>query len=724
MAKAKHELAKNKKQALEQRADPPPIELKSDAFGPEEQKKVVKMVVQDIASAEIDMAGWIDKKSEDTKHYLGAKPSELEDLDKEDWQGDRNLGLCASVCDAYQATLLQTCWNPETIRFKHTEVGSPQNKQNLETVAKWMVDRSEMDYFPEIDDYIHNRITLGVSFAEVHWKVWHEWIDKRILNVSTNKYKIKTEKKRFEKAELTNIANPEDLMFVDFGKNLQSLPWVIHVWHKYASEIWEDRKKEIYKNIDEKWIDEMRTIKYPKNTKIEEARTDELGEAGYDNIDDLRDHPVDVYVWYGWYEKDGKREKYRFAIEPQTQTFLSGKPLRKITRNGKYPFTGGPLIRIPGHVRGKSIPALIAPIVNAFNNIYNQKSDFQYVTNCPFGFYNPAISEGYTQQEFKIKPMTLFPVDGNPTDNVYVPNLARSMAWAVEDINILMELLERLTGAASFFMTNRQGVSGTATRDIMIQEKSETRFGQWVMRLNYDICELINVSIGLYQDWAPPKLGDRILNDEGQQVIRNFSIDAIRGGFSAIMSPDFLSGSKTLEKQVALWGFENLVNTIWLDPRINPTGNYNLVADTARKVMGEQDVERYLGKRPKVLQGSSDEVEQEWGRFMNGEDFDPIAGEDPAEHFMGHMKQHDEKYYKLDEEYRPIFDRHLMKSSINFVNYLKKIQNEQASNMMAMGMIGQGQGGPGIQPGVPVMQPGQQAQSNVQAGGPVGGQQI
>lgn len=701
MAK-KNEKQKEKEQKLTQRPSPPEMDLKSDDFGATEQEKIIKMVIQDIESSEQNMSGWVDQKQTDIKHYMGAKPSELEGLEKDDWQSDRNLGLCASVCDAYQATLLQTCWNPSTIHFKPTRVESAQNKQNLEYFARWMVDRNEMDFFPEIDDYLHNRITLGTSFAEIHWKVWYEWVDERILNKKTNKYRTKTTKKRFEKAEINNIANVDDLMFVDFGNDIQKLPFIIHVLHKYASEIYEAKEREMYKNVDKKWIENMRTMKYPKEKKIQRVRAEELGEVYYEDIDDLRDFPVDVYVWYGWYKKNNRREKYRFVVEPQSRTFLSGKPLRKVTRNGKYPFTGGPLIRVPGHIRGKSIPSLIAPIVNAFNNIYNQKSDFQYVTNCPFGFYNPAMSEGYAKEEFVLKPMTLFPVEGSPTDNVYVPNLARSMAWAADDISILMELLERLTGAASFFMTNSKNVSGTATRDIMIQEKSETRFGKWVMRLNYDICELINVALGFYQDWAPPDLGDRILNDEGQQVIRQFSVKAIRGSYSATMSPDFHSGSKTLEKQVALWGFENLVNTIWLDPRINPSGNWNLVADTARKVMGVDDVERYIGKEPAAVQGSSDEVTQEWGRFMNGEEFDPIEGEDPAEHFIGHMKQKEEKYYKLDEEYRAAFDKHLMKTSVNFVKFLKQIQSEQASNMVAMNMINQGQQG---QPQQPMQQP-------------------
>ena len=690
---------RTKERELTSKPNPPEINLNSGDFSEAEQKKIVEMIIRDLDSATENEKGWIGNKVMDLKHYNGEKPSVLEGTKKAAWQSDRNLGLCAAVCDAYQASILQTCWNPTTIHFVPTEVEKSHNKQNLEKFAKWMVGRHEMNFFPEIDDYIHNRITQGFSIAEVKWKVYYEWVDERILEPEKNKYKVETKYRRFERAEIKNIANLEDIKFVDFGNDIQDLPFIVHVWHKFASEIWEGREKDVYKNVTKKWLEDMRSIKYPNEKETAREKAEQLGELYYEDITDLRDLAIDIYVWYGWYEHGGRREKYRFVVEPQSRTFLSGTPLRKITRRGEYPFVGGPLIRIPGHIRGKSIPSLISSIVNAFNNVFNQKSDFQYVTNCPFGFYSPAASEGYVSEKFELTPMTLYPVEGKPTDSAYIPNLARSMAWAVEDINILMELLERLTGAASFFMSNQRGVSGTATRDVIIQEKAETRFGKWIMRMSYDITELINMSIGLYQDWAPPKLGDRILNDEGQQVIRNFSINSIYGQYTAHMSPDFINGSKTMAKEVALWGFQSLSQTLWLDPRINPVGNWNLVADTAKKIMGIDDPERYLGREPKDPNAFSLQVDEEWSRFLNGEDFDPIEGENPIEHFQGHMRQKEEKYYDLDKEYRPIFDKHLTKTVANFVNYLRKVQEQQMANTMAMGMIQQRQqGGQGAMP--------------------------
>jgi len=85
-------------------------------------------------------------------------------------------------------------------------------------------------------------------------------------------------------------------------------------------------------------------------------------------------------------------------------------------------------------------------------------------------------------------------------------------------------MLERLTGAASYFMSNQKGVSGTATRDNIINEKSETRFGLWVNRIIEEITEAITMFINMYQDWAPPTLGERVLGEDGKKIFPNLSV--------------------------------------------------------------------------------------------------------------------------------------------------------------------------------------------------------
>jgi hypothetical protein len=74
---------------------------------------------------------------------------------------------------------------------------------------------------------------------------------------------------------------------------------------------------------------------------------------------------------------------------------------------------------------------------------------------------------------------------------------------------------------------------------------------------------------------------------------------------------------------------------------------------------------------------------------MNGEDFDPPEGETmlALQHLQGHMKQKEEKYDQLSEEHRPNFDAHLFKTIINYMKFIRNIQQETISNAMAGNMI-------------------------------------
>lgn len=675
-------------------------ELESDKIGQEEARKIVRMVMDDYEAGYYAMGDWLKKKVEDVQHYHSEKPSVIEGLTKKGWQSDRNLGMCPATCDIYQATLLSTCWNPDTLHFVATEKNDVDNKDRVEKFTKWGVSKAESNLFPEVDEFIHNRIVQGFSIFKVYWKVWYEWVDRRIPKKDGG-HTIKTEKMRFEKGVVENISDLEDIIMPRYGKRIQDLPWFIHVIHKTSEEVLDCGKRGIFNNIDKKFVESLKAVcvkERGRETRNEKENQMGLAEA---TEQDLRVFPVDLYEWYGNYTKGNRTEKYRFTVEPYTETLLSAKPLRKITRTGKVPFVGGAFIKIPGFIRGRSLPRLIAPVINALNNVFNQKSDFQYVTNIPFGFAN--FAEGYTKQTFEVIPGAIFPTDGDPKEQVYFPNLSRSMAWAHQDITLLFEILEKLTGAASYFMSSERQASTSATRDMIMSEKSETKFGLWVKRIQVDICEAITMWLSMYQDWAPPNLGERVLGEDGKQLIRNLSIESLRGSYDARMTPDITSGSKTLERQTQMWAFENLpAISPWVNPQINPRGNWMLTADTLR-MMGKEDVERYIGPEPPQSLGKSDIVEDEWTRFMQGEEVDTVDGEDPMEHLVGHMAQKEEKYNDLDVEYRLNFDRHLFKTMLNFQKFIQQQTQEKMANTMALRMMT-----PQPQQQQPVRQPVQQ----------------
>ena len=685
---------------------PPRLEPEetTDVFQPDEQGKIVDIIVKDAENDIQRKSEWLDQRELDIQHYNCEKPSIIENLTKKKWQSDRNLGLCPAIVDMYHAVLLSTCWNKDTLTFVATEENDIDNKNNLERFTKAILE-SECNVEPEIDDYVSNKLKLGFGALKIYWKVWHEWVDKRIPNKKTGKLEIKTENMRFEKG-IIECVEGDDLLFPDFKKNLQSQPHIIHIVHIYGQDLLDMVSDGKIKNFDEEKLNKLKgRILDSRKSQLKEEQANQLGLTDITE-EDVKRMEIDCHEWYGTYKKGRKREKYRFLIEPFTQTFLAGKPLRKIVRTGKWPFVGGAFIKAPGFTLGKSLVRLIAPIVNAFNNIWNQTSDYQTVSNIPYGYHK--ASEGYTQQTYELEPGVSYPTEGNPAEDIYHPNLQRSYAWKYTDFQVLSELLEKLTGAAAYFLTNQRNASGTATRDTIVNQKSEVKFSLWVGRTINEISEAVTMLVNMYQDWAPPTLASRILGKDGKKLFPNLSVQTLRGNYDAKMSPNLAAGSRAFEQQMMTLLSEKLSQTIWLDPRVNPKGNWTIWADTI-KAYGQYNPERWLGPEPKIEMGKSQEVEDEWYRFMQGEDFDPPMGENTMEHYIGHTQQKEEKYFDLDEEYRANFDKHLFKTELALRDFIRKRQEEMMANNMAMAMIDnkkrgiadeiESGGEPGSQPG-------------------------
>lgn len=658
---------------------PPSIE--TNKFSPREQKEIVKIVIQDAMSDIEAMAVWLQDRKLDVQMYEGDKPSKLENLQKKDWQSDRNLGMTAATCDSYQATLLATCWNPDTLTFKDSKENEIDRKDDIAEFSKWGLGRSEADAIQEVDDFIHNRISQGFSVFKVYWKVWYQWIDRRIPKKNrkgdTIGYDIKTEEMRFEKGVIENIAHLEDFLTPTHGRNIQELDHCIHVLHLTGEDLMDYADRNIFINVDEQYIAKLRQACFDYRLKsLGKEKAEQLGLKTPGDITnvDLRVFPVDVYEWYGMYTKNGRTERYRFHVEPTTQTFHAGKPLRKVPgcRTGKYPFVGGAFIRRPGFLRGKSLPRLIMNLMNALNNVFNQKSDFQYVENCPFGFHKP--DENYDKQQFDLKPGVSYPTED--PKNINFPNISRSMAWAEADIRLLLELLERMTGAAAYFMSNNAGVSGTATRDAIINEKSETRFGIWVRRIGDDIAEAIDMWVSMYQDCAPPGLAERVIGEDGKKLFPNLSIETLQGNYTSYMAPDIVGGSKTMKKQIFGMAYQMSLTSPWMSPQINPRGNWQWFADM-NKAMGLMNIEDYMPPKPPADYGTGKTIDKLWQQFAQGETPDVDPSMNAMEVMAGLSKKiMDGDIFKLDEEYRPNLESYMLKLMVAVREQMKKAQEQ------------------------------------------------
>ena len=671
------------------------FDIKTDKFESDEQKKIVEMICEDI-KADIEVQkDWVEERKKDELMKSGGKPSDIEGLTKKAWQSNRNLGITGAVCESINASLVATCWNPDSIHYVATEKNDIDNKDNRERFAKWAVGKNEMNFTPQADDYVNNKTSQGWAIFKVYYDVWFEWIDRMIPNKGKDgrpngTYKTEIEKKRFEKVVIENKNDLDDILVPRYGCEIQKLPHIIDTLHLTGDKIQEYSDNKVFDNVDDGLINNLKGIAL--NYKKKGLEAEKAKQLSINDVTDadMKALPIDVHEWYGYYKKDNKRERYRFRIEKETKTFLSGKPLRKITPDGKYPFVGGPFIRKPGQLKGESLPHDIKDPTNALNSIFNQKQDFQYVTNCPFGFHR--AQEGYTKSAYDLEPGISYPTEGNPNESVFFPNIQRSMAWAQYDIELLFQVIEKKTGAASYFLTS-ESKGATLGRDKIVEAKSQTRFGRWVTGIQDEFCEAISMGVDLYARFAPKNLAERILGEDAKQLFPNFSRETIRYKGDARMEPDIIAGSKAYEKQLMMWGFSNLQQTIWFNPQVNPKGNWLLVRDTM-KGMGYPAPDRYMPPEPQAEMGTSRTIDDIWARLMQGEVVEVDPNWNIPEILAGLYKKKGEKYFDLDKEYRPNFDNLIFQVEQAMRMFVKKLAEQAISDNIAKSIIAQNPQGP------------------------------
>jgi hypothetical protein len=651
----------------------------SDKFSPKEQKEIVDKIILLLDKERGNLSEWIEKKKKSLKMSYNSSPSEIENLSKKDWMSDRNIGFCGATCDAIRTTLFSTCYNPDSIHAQPTEKNDVDRAGNVEKFIKAIVTDPRNKVENEFKDCCDNVVRVGVGFMKIYWNVDIKYINQR----SWKNGKLTIEKgveKRFEYAKIVNIANVDNIVCSDDANDINDLPFFSEKVSLYGADIKRFSKLGLFVNVDEKFKAKVVGCN-PDRSGLDEVKKDEQEiSADYSELDfDVA--PVDVIEAYLYFEKNGREEKYRFYIHEETETFLGGKPLRDVIPSGRLPYVCIPFDKITGKLRARSMPELIGDISNQINTCFNQKTDFQYTKNCPTGFYDPA--DPNVKGTFELEPNKMYPT--NSPQSVQLHRGGGSETWAIQDIQLLMEMGERISGAASYFLASNSKQS-TATRDSIVAQKSDTRIGIWVKALLVGESDIFNMAVELYQAFAPSELGTRLLGKDGKNLFDNFSAEQIQGYYDVKLSPDIVAGSKAYKASLAL----NRYDLLSKNPLVMqyPVGLWNLTYDTLKET-GTDFPDKYLPNEPKDEQKLSEEIENEFFKFQQGDIFEPPEGGsvEAIAHLKGHFKQF-ERLHLIPKEHQHLFTDHIFKTQLNIKNFKSEMMNEQIANQLVLNMQG------------------------------------
>jgi len=148
------------------------------------------------------------------------------------------------------------------------------------------------------------------------------------------------------------------------------------------------------------------------------------------------------------------------------------------------------------------------------------------------------------------------------------------------------------------------------------------------------------------------------------------------------MSPDILSGSKTMKKQIYGIVYQLAAANPWFNPQLNPRGHWQFTVDTF-KSFGMMNVEEYMPAKPPVPYGDVSLVEKLWSEFSHGEQPEIDPQQNHMQILAALAKKIESDLMKLDEEYRPNVQAYMIKLQVSAMEQMKKAQEQQIVNAMA-----------------------------------------
>jgi len=529
---------------------------------------------------------------------------------------NRSMKIGTAILEMMHSRMMGVVWNEDFIRWKAGEKNDIPKVERLTLFMKWWVMvRTKMRNF--FDGWVKTVTGMGDVTTEGAWDI--KFIDSGKVNEtpivdelgaqvfekdgtpSTNREKILdiTEKTKME------ILPKENVYLQEGQKSLQDEPVIIKMKLFYvdleqmeaegkATNIQSLLRPEVLRGLENQFQGEQ-----DKEREI-------MMEVK------LRNTPIEVLKQYMKIDidRDGFPEDVRVLIDPDRRIYLGGVLVRDLTESGRRPLDCtkyNDYIDRVGELDGIGILEIVKPLSDEIDAIFNQMTDSHTLSVLRPGFYDPTGN--LRPQTFVIAPNKMFPVP-DPSRNVFFPDFQIATEKLIISIRLVLEFIERLTGASSYIMGKESeivGGSGTATRTQAIIANAEQRFSLPATRLKEGASRVLNIVLDLVQKNLPLGLESRVLGEDDEPVFNENELtrEGISGEFDAYILSDPSMGSKQLERDLASSFYQILLG----NPIVatDPVKIYRTTANLIKSF--DKEPELFLGPEPDELDFDSPEDE-------------------------------------------------------------------------------------------------------------------
>ena len=558
---------------------------------------------------------------------------------------NRTMKIGTAILEMMHARMLGAVWNEDLIRWRPGEKNDADKVERIEKFMHWWVKvRTKMRGF--YDRWVKTVAGLGDAAIEGSWEV--KFVDKgqkeetpivdelgsQVFEKDGTPAVNRERKLEINEKTKINIISKEDLYLQEGQKSLQDEPVIIKLKLFYSDlEQMEFEGQAV--NVQGKLKDDIRMGLENQFQGIEGKERDMMMEVKIRNtsIGILKQYmKIDI-------DQDGFPEDVRVLIDPDRRIYLGGVLVRDLTESGRRPldFTKyNDFIDRTEELDGIGILEMVKPLSDEIDAIFNQMTDSHTLSVLRPGFYDPTGN--LRPQTFTIAPNRMFPVP-DPSRNIYFPDFTIATERLIVAIRMVLEFIERLTGASSYVMGKESeivGGSGTATRTQAIIANAEQRFSLPASRLKEGASRILNVILDLLQKNIPPGLETRVLGEDGKPIFEQneLSREGISGEYDAYLLGDPSMGSEQLERDLASMFYQLLMGNpiVATDPLKIYRTTANLI-----KSFGKEP-EKFLGPEPEET--DFDSPSDENTLMMQGE-FEKVRAKFTENHIQ-HIAKHSE----------------------------------------------------------------------------------
>lgn len=250
-------------------------------------------------------------------------------------------------------------------------------------------------------------------------------------------------------------------------------------------------------------------------------------------------------------------------VHKETREILRATYLRRLMPSGLRPFFKIDFHKRHGEDYGVGMIELLYSVTKEIDAVHNMNMDNGLISSLPFGFYRPSSSTSNAER-MAMEPGSLIPLD-NPQGDVYFPQLGNRTVFGFQEMGLLNQTIERLTGISdmSLGVIGGQGATRTATGARALLGESNANLDVFLRRMNRGWKKVLNYLFQSLQQKVPPGLQFRIFGDDGDDFWATIhSRDALQGDYDFEIDANSANSNQTVRIEQSNDILQTIVNPL------------------------------------------------------------------------------------------------------------------------------------------------------------------